>query len=87
MWAVPETHVVFANEPLLEVTASLPEAQIVETIVLNQITLQTALATKAARCRFAAVGRATLVDFSLRFAVDNRVQRPCHHIIRAGLLS
>ena len=43
---------VFADEPLLEVTASLPEAQIVETIVLNQITFQTALATKAAPVPF-----------------------------------
>jgi nicotinate phosphoribosyltransferase len=66
VWAVPEGHVVFADEPLLEVTAPLPEAQVVETIVLNQITFQTALTTKAARCRLAAGGRAGLVDFSLR---------------------
>ena len=51
VWAIPEGHVVFANEPLLEVTAPLPEAQIVESILLNQITYQTTLATKAARCR------------------------------------
>lgn len=66
VWAIPEGQVVFADEPLLEVTAPLPEAQLIETIVLNQITYQTALATKAARCRLAAGGRATLVDFSLR---------------------
>lgn len=66
VWAVPEGHVVFPNEPLLEVTAPLPEAQIVESIILNQITYQTALATKAARCKVAAGGRASLVDFSLR---------------------
>jgi nicotinate phosphoribosyltransferase len=66
VWAIPEGHVVFANEPLLEVTAPLPEAQIVESIILNQITYQTALATKAARCQLAARGQATLVDFSLR---------------------
>lgn len=66
VWAIPEGHVVFANEPLLEVTASLPVAQLVETIVLNQITYQTALTTKAARCVVAAAGRASLVDFSLR---------------------
>lgn len=68
VWAVPEGRVVFADEPLLEVTAPLPEAQVIETIVLNQITFQTALATKAARCRLAAADRATLVDFSLRRA-------------------
>jgi nicotinate phosphoribosyltransferase len=66
VWAVPEGHVVFAEEPLIEVTAPLPEAQLVETILLNQITYQTALATKAARCRLAAGGRAALLDFSLR---------------------
>ena len=66
VWAVPEGRVVFPNEPLFEVTAPLPEAQIVESILLNQITYQTALATKAARCRVAAGGRASLVDFSLR---------------------
>jgi nicotinate phosphoribosyltransferase len=66
VWAIPEGHLVFANEPLLEVTAPLPEAQIVESILLNQITYQTVLATKAARCLVAARGRASLVDFSLR---------------------
>ena len=66
VWAIPEGHVVLPDEPLLEVTAPLPEAQLVETLILNQITYQTALATKAARCRIAARGRATLLDFALR---------------------
>ena len=66
VWAIPEGHVVLPNEPLLEVTAPLPQAQLVESIVLNQITYRTALATKAARCRMAARGRASLIDFSLR---------------------
>jgi nicotinate phosphoribosyltransferase len=65
VWAVPEGHLVFANEPLLEVTASLPQAQLVETALLNFVTFQTAVATKAARCRIAA-GGAELVDFSAR---------------------
>ena len=56
----------YPAEPLIEVTAPLPEAQLVETIVLNQITYQTAVATKAVRCRLAARGRAALFDFSLR---------------------
>ena len=63
--AVPEGRVVSANEPLLEVTAPLPEAQLVETYLLNRVTFQTALATKAARCRLAAPGM-ELVDFSVR---------------------
>jgi nicotinate phosphoribosyltransferase len=66
VWAVPEGRIVGANEPLLEVTAPIAEAQLVETILLNQVTFQTALATKAARCRIAAADRFDLVDFSLR---------------------
>ncbi len=66
VWAVPEGTVVFAGEPLLEVTAPLPEAQLVETYLLNMCTFQTAVATKAARCVSAAAGRIALVDFSLR---------------------
>ncbi|MFI5615787.1 nicotinate phosphoribosyltransferase [Amycolatopsis sp. NPDC051903] len=63
--AVPEGRVVFAGEPLLEVTAPLPEAQLVETMLLNSVTFATAVATKAARCRLAAP-HAELVDFSAR---------------------
>ncbi|MBW3642299.1 MAG: nicotinate phosphoribosyltransferase [Actinobacteria bacterium] len=65
--AVPEGTVVFPHEPILEVEAPIAQAQLAETFVLNQITLQTTLATKAARCRHAAGGRA-IVDFALRRA-------------------
>lgn len=65
VWAVPEGRVVFPDEPLLEVTAPLPEAQLVETYLLNQMTYMTAVASKAARCRLAAP-EADLVDFSFR---------------------
>jgi nicotinate phosphoribosyltransferase len=63
--AIEEGRVVLANEPLLEVTAPLPEAQLVETFLLNQVTFQTAVASKAARCGLAA-GEIELVDFALR---------------------
>ena len=63
--AVPEGTVAFAGEPLLEVTAPLPEAQLVETMLLNQVTFATTIASKAARCRLAAPD-ATLVDFGAR---------------------
>jgi nicotinate phosphoribosyltransferase len=63
--AIPEGRILFAQEPMLEVTAPLPEAQLVETFLLNQVTYQTAVASKAARCRLAAPD-AALVDFSLR---------------------
>jgi nicotinate phosphoribosyltransferase len=65
VWAVPEGSVMFENEPLIEVTAPIAEGQLVETYLLNQITFQTAIASKAARCRLAAQGR-TLVDFGFR---------------------
>ena len=63
--AIPEGRFFFAHEPVLEVTAPIIEAQIVETFVINQVNLQTMLATKAARCAWAAEGR-SLSDFSAR---------------------
>ncbi|MGH2662452.1 MAG: nicotinate phosphoribosyltransferase [Actinomycetota bacterium] len=63
--AIPEGRVFFPDEPLLEVTAPLPEAQLVETYLLNQVTYQTAIASKAARCRIVAPD-ADLVDFAMR---------------------
>ncbi len=65
VWAIPEGRLFFPDEPLLEVTAPLPEAQLVETYLLNQITYQTAIASKAARCRLAAPDK-TMVDFAFR---------------------
>jgi nicotinate phosphoribosyltransferase len=65
VWAVPEGRVVFADEPLLEVTAPIAVAQLVETFLLNQITFQTTIASKAARCRIAARDK-DLVDFAFR---------------------
>jgi nicotinate phosphoribosyltransferase len=65
VWAVPEGRIVFAGEPLLEVTAPVAEAQIAETFLLNRITLEATLASKAARCRIAADGR-DLMDFAFR---------------------
>lgn len=65
-WAVPEGRIVLANEPILEVTAPIAEAQLVETFLLNQISFQTTIATKAARCRLASAGRFELVDFGFR---------------------
>jgi nicotinate phosphoribosyltransferase len=69
--AMPEGTVAFAGEPLLRVTAPRIEAQLVETLLLNQINFQTAIATKAARLVLAA-GAGTpgaggsVVDFSPR---------------------
>lgn len=67
VWAVPDGTVVLGNEPLLEVTASLPVAQLVETAVMNACHLDTLVASKAARCVRAAAG-ASVVDFGFRRA-------------------
>lgn len=65
VYAVPEGTPVFANEPILEVVAPIGQGQLIETLVMNQIHLQTLLASKAARVVKAARGR-TVVDFGAR---------------------
>ncbi len=65
VWSAPEGSVMTVDEPLLEVTAPLPQAQLVETALLNMMTFQTTIASKAARCRLAAGDRG-LVDFAFR---------------------
>jgi nicotinate phosphoribosyltransferase len=69
--AIPEGTIAFANEPLLRVTAPRIEAQLLETLLLNQINFQTMVATKAARLVLAAGGgqpdaAGSVVDFSPR---------------------
>lgn len=65
--ALPEGTVFFANEPILRVTAPLPQAQLVESRLINLLQYQTLVASKAARCVLAAPGK-LLVDFGLRRA-------------------
>ena len=65
VYAVPEGTPVFSNEPLLEVVAPMPEAQLIETLVMNQIHVQTVQASKAQRVVTAANGR-PVVDFGAR---------------------
>ncbi len=62
---IPEGRIFFAQEPVLEVTAPIIEAQLLETLVLNVIQMETLIASKAARCVCAARGK-DLIDFSLR---------------------
>jgi nicotinate phosphoribosyltransferase len=63
--AVPEGTVVFPDEPLLEITAPIIEAQLVETAILNFVHFQTLVTSKAVRCVLAARGR-PVVEFGLR---------------------
>lgn len=65
--AVPEGTPVFGNEPILEIVAPIAEAQLVETFVMNQVHVQTVLASKGARVAAAARGR-RVVDFGARRA-------------------
>lgn len=65
VWALPEGKLFFKDEPILEVSAPIIEAQLVETYIINQINLQSLIATKAARCVLAA-GKRAVVDFALR---------------------
>lgn len=74
--AMPEGTVFFADEPILRVTAPLPEAQLVETRLINILHFQCLIASKAARFVLAAPGK-LLVDFGLRRA----------HGAEAGLLA
>lgn len=74
--AVPEGTIVFADEPLVRITAPMREAQLAESRVMNLLHYATAVATKAARCVIAA-GDKPLIDFGLRRA----------HGAEAGMLS
>lgn len=65
--AMPEGSVFFANEPILRVTAPLPEAQLVETRLINVLHFQSLIASKAARMALLAPDK-LLVDFGLRRA-------------------
>ena len=65
--ALPEGEIVFPNEPLLRVIAPLPEAQLLETRIMNLLHFETVIASKAARLRLAA-GDKALIDFGLRRA-------------------
>ena len=69
VYAMPEGTPVFPDEPILEVVAPIGEAQLVETYLLNQITFQTGLASKAARVVHAAQRDGTdraVADFGMR---------------------
>ncbi len=74
--AMPEGTAFFPDEPIIRVTAPLPEAQYVETRIINILQYQAMVASKAARMTLAAQGRG-LVDFGLRRA----------HGAEAGLLA
>jgi nicotinate phosphoribosyltransferase len=65
VWSVPEGTVVFPGETLLRVTAPLPQAQWVETLLLASVAYPTLVASKAARVVTVAGGR-MLFEFGAR---------------------
>lgn len=67
LYAVPEGTLVFPHEPIVRVTAPLPEAQFIETALLNILNFQTLIATKAARICLAANGD-PVIEFGVRRA-------------------
>ncbi len=67
VWAPPEGTIVYEHEPLIQVIAPLPQAQIVETAMINQIAYPTLVASKAARTIDAAAGR-PVIEFGGRRA-------------------
>jgi len=64
--ALPEGTIFFPNEPVIRITAPLPEAQLIESRIINILHYQSLIATKAARCYLAAEGKVSLIDFGLR---------------------
>jgi nicotinate phosphoribosyltransferase len=79
--AMPEGSIFFTHEPVLEVSGPVIEAQLVETFLVNQVNLQTLLATKASRTVYAARGR-QVVDFAARrthgVEAGNTFARACY---------
>lgn len=67
VYAMQEGTVCFPDEPIVQVVASMPEAQLVESRLINLVHYSTLIASKAARCVLAAPGK-SLVDFGLRRA-------------------
>ena len=67
VYAIPEGRIVFQNEPIVQIEGSLPDIQILETLVINTVHLQTLVASKAVRSFLVSKGR-SLVDFGFRRA-------------------
>lgn len=65
MWAMSEGEIVFPGEPLIRITAPLPEAQLVETLILSILNHDIKIASKAARIVLSSLGR-DVFDFGTR---------------------
>ncbi len=68
IYAIPDGRIIFEEEPIVQVEADLPTAQILETFIINTIHLETVLNSKAGRIYASAKGK-ILVDFGYRRAL------------------
>jgi nicotinate phosphoribosyltransferase len=79
--AVAEGTPIFPHAPILEVEAPVSEAQLVETLLINQITVSSILASKAIRIVEAAKGT-PVIDFGTRrahgFDAGNKAARSAY---------
>lgn len=74
--AMPEGTIFFPNQPILRITAKLPQAQLIESRIINLLHFESLIASKAARSVLVAPDK-LLVDFGMRRA----------HGAEAGLLA
>jgi len=82
-WAMPEGTVFFAGEPVLRVTAPLPEAQLVETFLLSIVNTEVLVCSKAARIVEAA-GDAPVMEFGTRRTSPDEALRSARAAYLAG---
>jgi nicotinate phosphoribosyltransferase len=80
MWAMAEGEIVFPGEPLVRITAPLPQAQVAEAVVLSILGHDIGVASRAARIALAAQGR-PVVEFGTcgtRHGVSSRASRAAY---------
>lgn len=93
LYAMPNGQVYFPNEPVIRITAPRIEAQILETIVLNQFNFQSMIASKCARIILSS-RNIPCVDFSPRrdHGIDSaikvaKVSYMCNFVGTSNLLA
>lgn len=80
VWGLPEGEIYFAKEPILQISAPIIEAQVLETFLLSVTNIESLVATKASR-----IARAACADGIERSVVDFGSRRA--HGPEAGVLA
>lgn len=68
LYAFDEGTPAFPGEPLIRIETNLIDAQIIESLILNNINFQSLIATKASRMVLATKGHGAIMEFGLRRA-------------------